>query len=399
MKKYIILLIGLSVMAFGGFYLSLTGCNMPQLKYVGNKPPENAPDIAADLVYGYKLIHVGELFPDIALKAPGNQQDRSYLGLGLTSDATFSIKDIQADLVLVEMLNVHCVPCREQAPVYNNLFELIEAGASSKDRIKMLAVGVGNNEEEIKYFREKYKIPFPVIADQRLELHEAIGEPHSPFSVLVRLKKDSDVAMVALTYSKITEKYEVLYQDMMALKTLNFAVFRERGVQTKTTVNTIAPPQPQSEIVAQIKDAMTKVSDSDDNFTEFRKLSIEGRHVYTGVKEDRKGSKRLFAEVISRPSICNVCHDVHFFYIFNKKGAVLEFVPLQVTKWGNKEWSKEDVQLMRERLVGRFIFTPFYFNPQLDAVTSATISSVVIFDGLSQGKQLFEFLKQKGLVL
>jgi hypothetical protein len=109
-----------------------------------------------------------------------------------------------------------------------------------------------------------------------------------------------------------------------------------------------------------------------------------------------KGIKRLFAEVISRPTLCDVCHDVHFFYIFNEKGVVLDFVPLQLTKWGNEKWSEQDVQLMRERLKGRFIFTSFYFNPQLDAVTSATITSVVIFDELSRKKELFELLQRDG---
>jgi len=63
-----------------------------------------------------------------------------------------------------------------------------------------------------------------------------------------------------------------------------------------------------------------------------------------------------------------------------------------------QEWTAEDVDIMRQRLKGRFIFTPFYFNPQLDAVTSATITSAVIFDGLSKGKEVFDFLKQEGLI-
>ena len=53
---------------------------------------------------------------------------------------------------------------------------------------------------------------------------------------------------------------------------------------------------------------------------------------------------------------------------------MLDFVPLQVTKWGNEEWSKGDVQLMRERLNGRFIYTPFYFNPELNNLQLITRS-------------------------
>jgi len=334
MKKYTILLIGLCVMALGGLQLPLAGCNMPQWQYVGNIPPENAPDVAADLAYGYRLIQIGETFPDIALKTPESPKDRSYLGLA--SDAVFSIKDISADLVLVEIVNVHCVNCQAQALVYNDLFQEIEADPAMKNRIKMIAVGAGNTETEIRAFREEYAIRFPIGADQRLELHAAVGKPATPFSILVRLGKNPDTAVVALTAVGVNEDYEVLYQDMKALKTMDPAVLREKGSQTSPSRITVAPPQSQSEITTRIKDAMARIIGGDGDFMEFRKLALEGHHVYTGVKEGRDGTKRLFAEVISRPTICDVCHDVHFFYIFNEKGAVVEFVPLQVTKWRNK---------------------------------------------------------------
>jgi len=378
MKKYTILLIGLSVMALGGLQLPLTGCKMPQWQYVGNIPPKNAPDVAADLAYGYRLIQIGETFPDTALKTPESPQDRSYLGLA-SDDAVFSIKDIFADLVLVEIVNVHCVNCQIQAAVYNDLFQDIETDPAMKGRIKMIAVGAGNTETEIRAFREKYAVQFPIVADQQFELHEAVGKPATPFSILVRLKKNPDTAVVGLTALGVNKDYEGLYQDMMALMTLDTAVLREKGSQTSASRITVEPPQSESEITTRIKDAMSRIIGLQGDFTEFRKLALEGHHVYTGIKEGTKGTKRLFAEVISRPTICDVCHDVHFFYIFNEKGAVVEFVPLQVTKWGNEEWTREDVDIMRQRLVGRFIFTPFYFNPQLDAVTSATITSDVLF--------------------
>lgn len=399
MKKYAILLIGMSVMVLGGLQLSLTGCKMQQWIFVEETYPENAPDVAADLVYGYKLVHVGETFPDTALEAPERLIDRSYLGL--TSDTAFSIKDIQADMVLVAMLNIHCMPCQKEALVYNDLFGQIEADASLRDRIKILGVGVGNNQTEINAFCEEYAIRFPIVADLQFEMHEAVGEPSTPFSVLVRLEKESDTEMVALTYPEAAEEYESIYQDMMALLTLDLSEFRERCLNFETKVNTVEPVFSQSEIAAQVKNAMTQVSAASGaggSLKEFRKLSIEGHHVYTCVNDGGKDTKWLFAEVISRPTLCDVCHDVHFFYIFNEKGAVLDFIPLQLTKWGNENWSAEDVQLMRERLVGRFIFTPFYFNPQLDAVTSATITSVVIFNELSRKKELFDLLKQEGFI-
>jgi peroxiredoxin len=396
MKKYAILLIGLSVIALGGLKLSLTGCSMQQLFGDGDPYPENAPDVAADVVYGYKLIHVGDSFPDTTLKAPDSPQDRSYLGL--KSDAAFSIKDIAADMVLVAVLNIHCMPCQAEAIVFDDLLEQIEADVSSQNQIRIIGVGTGNTEAEVIAFREQYGIRFPIVPDPQFELHKVIGEPTTPFSVLVRLESKPDTAIVAVTYEEAIDDSDDLYQDMMALMTLDLTVFQEKGLKNGEKHTTIKPLFSESEIAAQVKNAMAEVSGDNGDIKQFRKIPLEGHHLYSGISQGHLETKRLFAEVVSSPTLCDVCHDIHFFYIFNEKGAVVDFVPLQVTKWGNEEWSEEDIRLMRERLIGRFIFTPFYFNPHLDAVTSATITSAVIFNKLSRGKELFDLLKQEGLI-
>ena len=42
------------------------------------------------------------------------------------------IKDIKADLVLVEIMSVYCGACRRQAPIYNKLYALIESTPETK---------------------------------------------------------------------------------------------------------------------------------------------------------------------------------------------------------------------------------------------------------------------------
>jgi hypothetical protein len=396
MKKHTILFTGLIAVILGGLLLGSTACKMSQWRYAGNIPPEKPTLAGEDLAYGYRLIQIGEPFPDTALNVPPTARDRSYLGL--PSDGMFSISDISADLVLVEMLNVHCEDCLNRAAFYNTLFQKIAADSATKDRVKMIAVGVGNTAAEIQRFSSEYNVRFPLVADPRFDLHAATGKPVTPFSIMVRLQKKPDMAVVALTAPGIDEDFAGLYQDMTALMTLDIDVLRERRSQARADRMTVAPPQSEPEISVRIRDAMMRIAGAADADMEFAKLAIDGRHVYAGTVKGSDGAKRLFAEVISRPTICEVCQDVHFFYIFNEKGAVVEFAPLQVTKWGNREWTEADVEVMRQRLKGRFIFTPFYFNPQLDAVSSATITSAIIFDGLSDGKEIFDFLKQEGLI-
>ncbi|MBW1743481.1 MAG: hypothetical protein JRJ47_08655, partial [Deltaproteobacteria bacterium] len=115
------------------------------------------------------------------------------------------------------------------------------------------------------------------------------------------------------------------------------------------------------------------------------------------VQKDGKET-RLFARVISRPPPCDVCHDVHFIYVFDKTGRVLEFDPLQLTKKGNEDFNEADVDKIRKRVVGKYIFEPFVFDAKVDSVTYATITCAVIFKGLNEGQSLFKELQQQGLI-
>ena len=393
MKKYTILFTGLLSVILVGLILGSIACKMPRWQYAGNMPPGKPTLAGEDLAYGYRLIQIGEPFPDTSLNAPPAPRDRAYLGL--PSDGMFSVSDITADLVLVEMLNVRCEDCLNRVEAYNALFQDIEADTVTRDRVKMMAVGVGNTGNEIQRFSSEYHVRFPLVADPQFTLHAAVGKPVTPFSILVRLQKKPDAAVVALTAHGVDMDYAKLHQDMAALVTLDVSVLRERRSQALADRVTVAPPQSEKEITSRIRDAMMRIAGEGNDLADFQKLSIADHHVYAGVIKNGEGAQTLYAEVISRPTICEVCEDVHFFYVFNEKGAVVEFVPLQLTKWGNNEWTAEDIEIMRQRLMGRFIFTPFYFNPELDAVSSATITSAIIFDSLSDGKSLFDSLGKR----
>ena len=53
---------------------------------------------------------------------------------------------------------------------------------------------------------------------------------------------------------------------------------------------------------------------------------------------------------------------------------------------------------MWKRVVGRYIQLPFDFDPEIDAVTSATITSSIIFKSLEEEQAVFRELKEKGLL-
>ncbi len=89
---------------------------------------------------------------------------------------------------------------------------------------------------------------------------------------------------------------------------------------------------------------------------------------------------------------------MHFFYVFDGRGQIVGFHPLHLTKYGNVEWNEEEVAYFRSHVVGRRLAGVWDFDAGVDAVTSATMTSAIIFDDLSQGLQLLQELRAEGLL-
>ena len=102
--------------------------------------------------------------------------------------------------------------------------------------------------------------------------------------------------------------------------------------------------------------------------------------------------------MVSRTSHCDVCHDVHFWYCFNSEGKIIHFSPIYLTKAYNQEWTENDLQMFRQRILNRSFDESFEFNPDLDAVTSATISSSLVFNSINKTKEILSKLRKKGVI-
>lgn len=340
------------------------------------------------------LIKEGDSFPQIVLKALEDPKDAAYLGIPVGK--SFTVQDIPADLVLVEIMNVYCASCWEQVPAYNNLYDLIESKPDTKGRIKIVGFGVGNEGWEVKYFRENFEVPFPVFPDPDFVMHEAIGGSKTPFSIFVRHDPVEKAGLVAGTHLGVINKHEELFQEMESMMRLDPATIRENGKKTEVKIVYVKPVLSEEELQATIKTALGKEGD---NLNRFEEITLEGkRAVFTGMVQKDGSTHRLFAEVIGRPPPCDVCHDVHFIYVFDATGKILQFIPIQLSKYGNKDFDETDVAKMRERIVGRHIYNPFKFDTNVDAVTHATITSAVIFKSLNDGMSLFKQLSEKGLI-
>lgn len=340
------------------------------------------------------LIKPGDDFPEISLKTPSGAGDRAYLGI--PREGRFTIRDIRAKVILVEILNVYCGACQRQAPLYNRLFSAIQADPAARKQIKLIGIAVGNDEEEIRTFRKHFRIPYPVVADPEYLLHAAIGGGPTPFSIIVRREPGSRTILVADAHLGTIENVRGLFKRMKDWQRMDLASIRQQVEKSKAKVITLKPPIGEEEIQARVRTAFTE---DGGRLSGFESVPLKkGRVVYTGVVEKNGETRRLFAQVVSEIPTCDECHETHFIYAFEADGRITHFIPIQLAKYGNEDWSEADIGAMRRRIVGRYIYRPFPFKAKVDAVTSATITSAAIYRGLNQGQSMFDELRARGLL-
>ncbi len=129
-------------------------------------------------------LKVGDIFTDISLPRPVEQRQAAYLGLD--DDVTdFAVQDIRSDLVLVEFFSMYCPHCQHEAPLVNEVYELIKTKNLS-EKIKMVGIGIGNTDYEVGIFQKKFMIPFPLFSDEPFVWHKKVGEVGTPYFALVR---------------------------------------------------------------------------------------------------------------------------------------------------------------------------------------------------------------------
>jgi peroxiredoxin len=130
----------------------------------------------------------GEPLPALTLPFPKSTEEKTYLGLA--GEGSFRIPQIKSQVVILEVFSMYCPFCQVEAPVVNELFQLIEENPELKGKIKIIGLGAGNTPFEVEVFKKKYNVPFPLLPDVDFKLHKTLGEVRTPYFIAVRLQKD-----------------------------------------------------------------------------------------------------------------------------------------------------------------------------------------------------------------
>lgn len=119
------------------------------------------------------------------LPVPEDPAVRSALGVKKTSGQML-LSDIDAEVILVEIFSMYCPYCQRHAPMTNKLHQIIESGQATRGRVKLIGIGVGNSPFEVRFFKKKYGILFPLFDDGNSAIMNSITGIKTPYYFGIR---------------------------------------------------------------------------------------------------------------------------------------------------------------------------------------------------------------------
>lgn len=152
----------------------------------------------------------GARMPALQFNAPASSKDCTYLGVA--AGKPFGLADVNADLIMVEIIGVYCPQCHMQRPDINRLYHRIQKDATLAGRVKFLGIAVGATPMEAAYLVKDARIPYPIITDGSFEIHQQLGEPRTPFNLVVA--KDGNILW---THLGIIEDMNAFHDTLKSL--------------------------------------------------------------------------------------------------------------------------------------------------------------------------------------
>lgn len=156
----------------------------------------------------------GSIFPDLKLALPQRLEEREYLRV---DSGPFPLSRIRTEILIVEIFNMYCPHCQKDAPNVNALHQAIADNPKLRSRIKLIGIGVGNSPFEVNAFRNIYRVPFPLIADEDRSIHEALGNIGTPYFFVLWNKRGGRRVVIYSKAGTIGNPGEFL--DLIAAKT------------------------------------------------------------------------------------------------------------------------------------------------------------------------------------
>jgi hypothetical protein len=216
------------------------------------------------------------------------------------------------------------------------------------------------------------------------------------------LQKTSHIFLVDDTTGELKSRFGVAENPLICLVNdsgrITFradALTRPRAEELlKGKVSQLKPNLTEKELLERVQQAM---KEANNNIRRIEKKELEkGEIIYLGFINTPGEEAPLLARVVSKYSICDVCHDIHYYFIFDQRGYLVSFKPIHITKYGNVLFDQNDIAKIQSGVTGKDLFQNIPFDPFVDSVSQATMSSYLIFEGLNDTKEILGDFKGNG---
>jgi len=150
-----------------------------------------------------------EILGRLEFPAPESKTGKKYLGL--SGGDTFTLAQIRARTVIVEIFSMYCPICQGEAPTVNELHRLIEKDVRLKGKVKVVGVGTGNTPFEVDIFRKKYSIRFPLFADEKFMMQKTSRERiRTPTFLTLKIEQGKQPVVQGVHIGKLGSPQEFL---------------------------------------------------------------------------------------------------------------------------------------------------------------------------------------------
>lgn len=89
---------------------------------------------------------------------------------------------------------------------------MIQEDAALKKDIKLIGLGVGNTPKQLEAFKTKFRVQFPLLPDQKGEVHSALKSPATPAMIVA-----TTAGKVLMTHAGVIKDFDALLQEIRDL--------------------------------------------------------------------------------------------------------------------------------------------------------------------------------------
>lgn len=128
-------------------------------------------------------VEAGNQLGDLEFQAPLNPESAKYLGV--PADKPFTLSQLGAPFVLVEVFATGCSHCVHHAPVMNQLFGLIQKNPKTAGKVKVIGLGSTDSAANLMAWKNQFKVPFALVPDPNNKTTDKINIMGTPTTIFM----------------------------------------------------------------------------------------------------------------------------------------------------------------------------------------------------------------------